>query len=133
MPDICMQHMCAVMLLDGTVSFKSSHDEKRMRDSKVLEVRKKISLRGDDELTRAMPSRQGIVVLRLRGGRELRHHTKAVRGTAENPMTRAEVDAKSYDLIAPVIGGARSRKLCDTVWGLEKIGDVCKLRPLLRA
>ena len=34
MPDICMQHLCAVMLLDGTVSFKSSHDEKRMRDPK---------------------------------------------------------------------------------------------------
>jgi 2-methylcitrate dehydratase PrpD len=37
MPDICMQHMCAVMLLDGTVTFKSSHDEKRMRDKAVLQ------------------------------------------------------------------------------------------------
>jgi 2-methylcitrate dehydratase PrpD len=36
MPDICMQHMCAVMLLDGTVTFKSSHDDKRMSDPKVL-------------------------------------------------------------------------------------------------
>ena len=33
MPDICMQHLCAVMLLDGTVTFKSSHDEARMRFS----------------------------------------------------------------------------------------------------
>ena len=32
MPDICMQHMCAVMLLDGIVTFESAHDEKRMRD-----------------------------------------------------------------------------------------------------
>ena len=24
MPDICMQHLCAVMLLDGTVTFKSA-------------------------------------------------------------------------------------------------------------
>ena len=133
MPDICMQHMCAVMLLDGTVSFKSSHDEKRMRHPRVLEVRKKITLRGDDELTRAMPSREGVVELRLRDGRELRHHTRAVRGTAENPMTRAEVDAKSYDLIAPVTGRARARKLCDAVWALEKMDDMCKQRPLLRA
>jgi len=132
MPDICMQHMCAVMLLDGTVSFKSSHDEKRMRDSRVLEVRKKITLLGDDALTRAMPSREGVVELRLRDGRELRHHTRAVRGTAENPMTRAEVDAKSYDLVAPVLGKPRARKLCDAVWALEKLDDMCKLRPLLR-
>jgi 2-methylcitrate dehydratase PrpD len=133
MPDICMQHMCAVMLLDGTVSFKSSHDAKRMRSREVLALRGRIALQGDDALTQAMPSRQGIVELRLRDGRELRHHTRAVRGSADNPMTRAEVDAKSYDLIAPVIGGARARKLCDLVWRLEKVKDVRALRPLLRA
>ena len=132
MPDICMQHLCAVMLLDGTVSFKSSHDEKRMRDRELLALRARIELRGDDALTQAMPSRQGIVELRLRDGREFRHHTRAVRGTAENPMTRAEVDAKSYDLIAPVIGRARARKLCDLIWRLEKVKDVRALRPLLR-
>src|SRR5438045_1188167 len=32
MPDICMQHLCAVMVLDGTVTFKAAHDDKRMRD-----------------------------------------------------------------------------------------------------
>ena len=132
MPDICMQHMCAVMLIAGTVSFRSSHDVKRMRHPKVLEVRKKIALEGDDALTRAMPSRQGIVEVVLRDGRTLRHHTTAVRGTAENPMSRAEVDAKSYDLVAPVIGKARGRKLCDAVWNLEGLKDVRKLRPLLQ-
>jgi 2-methylcitrate dehydratase PrpD len=133
MPDICMQHMCAVMLLDGTVTFKSSHDEKRMRDPKVLALRKRIQLFGDDALSKAMPSRQGIVELTLKGGRVLRHHTKAVRGTSDNPMTRKEVDFKSYDLLAPVIGKARARKLCDTVWALDKLNDVRKLRPLLVA
>ncbi len=132
MPDICMQHMCAVMLLDSAISFKSAHDEKRMRDRRILEVRKKIELQGDDALTRAMPSRQGIVELKLRGGRELRHHTQAVRGSAENPMTRAEVDAKGYDLMAPVIGKVRARRLCDALWNLEHLKDVRQLRSLLR-
>jgi len=131
MPDICMQHLCAVMLLDGTVSFKSSHDEKRMRHPKVLELRKRVVLQGDDALTKVMPSRQGIVEITLRDGRNLRHHTSAVRGTAENPMSRAEVDVKSYDLIAPVSGKAPARKLCDAIWNLEKLHDVRKLRPLL--
>ena len=132
MPDICMQHMCAVMLLDGTVSFRSAHDEQRMRQPKVLELRKKIHLQGDDALTRAMPSRQGIVEITLRDGRTLRNHVSAVRGTAENPMSRAEVDAKSYDLMAPVLGKARSRKLCETVWNLETVSDIRRLRPLLQ-
>jgi hypothetical protein len=55
-----------------------------------------------------------------------------VRGTAENPMTRAEVDAKAYDLIAPVFGSARARKLCDAVWTLDKLGNVRALRQLLK-
>jgi 2-methylcitrate dehydratase PrpD len=132
MPDICMQHLCAVMLLEGTVSFKAAHDEKRMRDARVLAVRKRIELRGDDELTKAMPSRQGIVELVLRNGTTLRHHMKAVRGTAENPMTRAEVEAKAYDLVAPVFGKARARKLCDAVWSLDALRDIRKLRALLK-
>ncbi|HEY7239504.1 MAG TPA: MmgE/PrpD family protein [Burkholderiales bacterium] len=132
MPDICMQHMCAVMLLDGTVGFKSSHDEKRMRDPRVLAVRQKVQLSGDDAMSAAMPSRQGIVELELADGRRLRHHTRAVRGTPDNPMTRAEVDAKSYDLMAPVIGRIRARKLCDALWSLDRIDDVRSLRPLLR-
>ncbi len=133
MPDICMQHMCAVMLLDGIVTFESAHDEKRMKDRRVLELRRRIELRGDDGLTRVMPSRQGIVEVTLKDGRRLQSHTKAVRGTAQNPMTRAEVDEKCFHLMAPILGKRRARALCDAVWAMEKLGDVRKLRPLLRA
>src|SRR5713101_5812966 len=132
MPDICMQHLCAVMLLDGTVSFRSSHDSRRMQDRKVLELRRKIELRGDDELAKAMPRREGVVEIALRDGRELRHHTRSVRGTPGNPMTRAEVEAKSYDLAKPVLGSVRARKLCNAIWNLEEIRDTRMLRPLLR-
>jgi 2-methylcitrate dehydratase PrpD len=130
MPDICLQHMCAVMLIDGKVTFASSHDQKRMRDRKVLGLRRHIELHGDDALSAAMPSRQAIVEITLKSGHQLRHHTKSVRGSAENPMTRSEVEEKSYDLIAPVIGRVKARRLCDAVWELEKIRDVRALRPL---
>ena len=133
MPDICMQHLCAVMLIDGIVTFKSSHDEKRMNDRKVLDLRKRITLYGDDALTAALPSRQGILELKLKNGKTLHKHVKAVLGTAQNPMTRAQVDEKCYHLMAPILGASRSRKLCDAVWNIEKIGSITKLRPLLTA
>ena len=133
MPDISMQHMVACMLIDGIVTFESSHDEARMQDPKVQALRKKVTLIGDPAMQKVMPSRQGIVTLTLRNGRKLRHHTKAVRGTAQNPMTRAEVDEKCYHLLAPVLGKSRARKLVDTVWALEKVKDVRTLRALLRA
>jgi 2-methylcitrate dehydratase PrpD len=132
MPDICMQYMCAVMLLDGIVTFASAHDEKRMTNREVLGLRSRIELVGDEEMTRALPSRQAIVELKLKDGRSLRHHTKAVRGTAQNPMARAEVDEKAYHLMAPVLGKARARALCDAVWALERLSNMRKLRPMLR-
>ena len=34
-PDISLQHMVALMLLDGRVTFESAHDFKRMRDPRM--------------------------------------------------------------------------------------------------
>ena len=50
MPDICLQHMVAVMLLDKTASFKAAHDKPRMQDPAVLRERAKVQLIGDEEL-----------------------------------------------------------------------------------
>jgi hypothetical protein len=68
----------------------------------------------------------------LKDDRMLRKHVKAVLGTAQT-MTRAQVDEKCYHLMVPILGAARSRKLCDAVWNLEKVGNVSKLRSLLTA
>ena len=133
MPDISMQHMCAVMLIDGTVTFESSHDEARMHDPRTQDLRRRIELCGDDELQRLLPERQGIVDVYLRDGRELHHRTTSVHGTSENPMSGAEVDEKAFNLVSPVLGEERARSFCDTVWRLETIADVRELRPLLMA
>jgi 2-methylcitrate dehydratase PrpD len=133
MPDICMQYLCSVMLIDGIVTFESAHDEKRMRDRKVREMSGRIKLIGDEKLQKLLPERHGIVEITLTNGRQLRHHTRAVRGTAQNPMTRTEVDEKCYHLLAPGLGKKRARGLCDAIWHIERIADMRKLRPLLRA
>jgi len=133
MPDINMQYMVSVMLLDGTATLEAAHDVKRMRDPKVMAMMKRVELIGDPELQKLLPSRQGIVELTLKNGRRLRHHTAAVRGTPKNPMPRREVDEKCYHLCAPVLGKARARKLCDTVWAIERVKNVRTLRALLQA
>ena len=53
MPDISVQHLLAVMLRDGTVTFASAHDFRRMRDPRVLALRKRIKAVGDPSLTDA--------------------------------------------------------------------------------
>jgi 2-methylcitrate dehydratase PrpD len=133
MSDICMQHMCAVMLIDGMVTFESAHDNARMRDPKVLALRKRVELFADDEMESRRPARHGSVELWLRDGRRLQRATGAVRGTAQNPMTRAELEEKAYDLMAPVLGKRRARTLCEAIWKIERMKDLRKLRPLLQA
>ena len=59
--------------------------------------------------------------------------SKDVRGTAQNPMTREEVDEKAFNLLAPTLGKKRARELVDTVWNFERVNDVRALRRLLRA
>jgi len=48
-------------------------------------------------------------------------------------MKRSDVDAKCFDLMAPVLGKTRPRKLIDTVWDIEKVTDMRSLSPLLQA
>ena len=42
-PDICLQHMVAVMLIDKTASFHAAHDKARMQDAEVLRQRAKVT------------------------------------------------------------------------------------------
>jgi len=102
-PDICLQHMVAVMLIDRTVSFDAAHDVARMRDAAVLRERTKVELVGDAELEARAPRREAIVDVVFADGTQVSEHVAAVRGTSDNPMPRAEVVAKCRDLITPVL------------------------------
>jgi 2-methylcitrate dehydratase PrpD len=132
-PDICLQHLLALTLADGTLTFASAHDYARMQDPAVLAVRARITVVPSAELTAAVPARQAIVAVETTDGRKLRHRTHAVRGTPDNPMDQAEVEAKARDLVVPIIGAERAEKLIATVGSIETLDSVIKLRPLLQA
>ena len=132
MPDICLQHMAAVMLLDGTASFQAAHDVARMKDPAVLAVRAKVQLVGDDALEKLEPARVAIVEITLYDGTMLQSRVDAVRGTADNPMPRDEVVTKARDLMEPVLGKQQAGKLIDTLMAIEGVSDIRSLRALLQ-
>src|SRR5947209_1278036 len=131
-PDICLQHMAAVMLMDKTVTFNSAHDKGRMKDPATLRERDKVKLIPDDQLERLMPLRVAIVELQLTDGTHLIQRVDNVRGTPPNPMTREEIVAKGRDLMAPVLGTAQCAKLVERLLELEQVKDIRELRPLLQ-
>jgi 2-methylcitrate dehydratase PrpD len=132
MPDICVQHMLAVMLIDKTASFGAAHDKPRMKDPAVLKQRAKIQLALDPAIEPNIEARQAIIEVTLTDGTHLTEHVKAVRGTPENPMTGDEVIAKARDLITPVLGASTGAKLIERVLDLENVKNVRELRPLLQ-
>jgi 2-methylcitrate dehydratase PrpD len=131
-PDICLQHMVAVMLVDKTASFHAAHDKARMQDAAVLRQRSKVQYVPDAALTRLLPARVAIVEITLNDGTQLSERVEAVRGTVRNPMPRGEVVDKARNLIAPVLGTATAQKLVDAVLTIETVKDIRMLRPLLQ-
>jgi 2-methylcitrate dehydratase PrpD len=132
MPDICLQHLVAVMLLDKTVSFRAAHDRPRMKDPSVLQQRAKVQLVPDEELEKLIPVRVAVVEVTLSDGTRQSDRVEHVRGTPENPMTTGEVVAKSSELMTPVLGETKTRKLIAQVMDLENMKDIRELRPLLQ-
>src|SRR5258707_14180696 len=129
-PDICLQHMAAVMLMDKTVTFSSAHDKGRMKDAATLREREKVELIPDEQLERLMPLRVAIVELQLTDGAHLTQRVDNVRGTPQNPMTREEIVATGHDLMAPILGTAQCAKLVERLLELEQVKDIRELRPL---
>src|SRR5215469_2197358 len=130
-PDICLQHLVAVMLIEKTVTFHAAHDKPRMQDAAVLKQRAKVNLVRDEELAKLLPARETVVEVELADGSRLSERVSAVRGTPRNPMSRAEVVAKARDLTAPVVGPQKADRLIETVYAIDAVPDVRSLRPLL--
>jgi 2-methylcitrate dehydratase PrpD len=131
-PDLCLQYLVAVMLLDRTVSFQAAHDKARMQDAAILRERAKVQVIAAEELERLLPKRVAIVEVTLADGTRLQEVNDTVRGTPENPMSQEEVVAKARDLVAPVLGADTCAKLIEKIFALDRVRDVRELRPLLQ-
>ena len=132
MPDINVQYLVAVMLIDKTVSFHAAHDKARMQDPEILREEAKVELIGDEELEHLLPTRVGVVEIELTEGTRLSERVENARGTPENPMTREEIVAKARSLMTPVLGATTATKLIDRLLEIESIKNIREFRPLLQ-
>ena len=109
MPDVNCQHIIALALVAGGVSFEDSHSYERMADPTVRAVKERVQLIADRELMDPAAPRSGRVEVKLRDGRTVSHFTRHAPGTKENPMDTQSVNEKARHLMAPVLGDAADR------------------------
>jgi 2-methylcitrate dehydratase PrpD len=131
MPDVNIQHIVALALVDGELTFENSHSYERMQDARVLEVRKRVELVADPELVSVDAPRSGFVQVTLVDGRRVEKFVAHAPGTPENPLDTDGVNAKARGLMTPVLGADRAEALIQSCNALEDVGDVRELAALL--
>ena len=129
MPDINLQHLLAVTLLDGNLSFEAAHSYVRMQDEAVLGVRRKVNLITDSE----MPRNHCAIEVVTQDGNRYSERITTVHGRPDNPMPTELVAAKCKELMIPILGAERTSMLIDRIWNLERVSNVRELRSLLAA
>ncbi|HEX2929707.1 MAG TPA: MmgE/PrpD family protein, partial [Candidatus Binatia bacterium] len=114
-------HSAAVALIDGAARIPQYTDE-RADDPAVIALRQKIKVTVDESLR----SDQAEAVVLTNG---VRHRTfvEHASGTADNPMSDAEIEAKFLANAAPVIGSDRAQRAGDSVQRLDRLADVREL------
>jgi 2-methylcitrate dehydratase PrpD len=131
MPDVNCQHIIAVALVEGTVSFEDSHSYERMADPKVRAAKERVQLIADPKLMDPAAPRSGRVEVTLRDGPMVSHFTRHAPGTKENPMDTESVNIKARLLMEPVLGTEQTEGIIRRVNALEEMNDLRELQPLL--
>jgi 2-methylcitrate dehydratase PrpD len=131
MPDVNVQFMVASIFLAGKLTFDMAHDYERFRDSRVLALKERVELIGDENMERSGRRFQGLVEVTLKDGKTLREHVIDCRGRAENPMSPEEVEKKAAWLFEPVLGKKNSDQIIESVRRIETVASVRDLTKLM--
>jgi 2-methylcitrate dehydratase PrpD len=131
MPDVNVQYMVSAILVDGKLTFESAHDYERFKNPRVLSLKEKVQLVGDEEMERSGPRFQGLVEITLKNGKTLREHVINCRGRPENPMEPEEVEKKAAWLMEPVLGKSKVDQIIAASRRLETVDSVRGLSGLL--
>jgi 2-methylcitrate dehydratase PrpD len=122
----------AVAILDGNASLYQFSDE-RVNDPRVRELMAKTSVEIDKKLDEDYPNKRGSHgEIILEDGRHFSSSIDIARGEPESPLSLHEIEEK-FILLTEDILGKRTRRVCDLVMKLERLGDISQLIRKLKA
>ena len=131
MPDVNVQYMVASILIAGQLTFDLAHDYERFKNPRVLALKEKVQLIGDEAMERSGPRFQGRVEVTFKDGKTLSEHVSNCRGRPENPMSPEQVEKKAAWLMEPILGKRNVEQIVESVRRIEMIGSARDLVKLL--
>ncbi len=134
MPALNLRYLTAIILLDGKLDFVSAQSRERMAtDARAKALMQHVTIAHDpaQEAPRGQPRTESARVRVIEtGGKQHEIYVPYVVGFPSHPMSRAEVEAKALDLMAPRLGAARARQIVERVRSLERLergGDLIEM------
>jgi 2-methylcitrate dehydratase PrpD len=110
-----------------------SFNEQKLKDKKILRMIRRVRLKVDAEIEKRGWDRAARLTVVLRNGE--RHSTLVVhfKGTAQNPLSRSELEDKARKLTRVIFPETKLQGLFEAVRNLESMKDVSSLGDLLRS
>jgi 2-methylcitrate dehydratase PrpD len=131
MPDVNLQYCMAAIALDGgKLTFEATHTYERLFEPAIVAMMAKVTLKPNPDFAEMERQRPATVRIQLSDGSTLEEHCPAVKGTADNPMTRQEIEDKARDLVGSVYSD-RGAGVVRAVMNVESLASASALRSLL--
>ena len=140
MPDINLQYMLSVLLMDGRVTFSNSHDYARLDLPETRELMRRIQLVPDPTLdvpdgvdSAQRITRRAIVTVTTRNGQTFSKRVDACLGSRFNPMTWDDLASKAHMVLDNVMAPGQVTDLVSCVRELDTMTSARELRSYLEA
>ncbi|MDR5733934.1 MmgE/PrpD family protein [Caballeronia sp. LZ025] len=115
-------HAVAIAIIDGAAGEKQFSDAK-VRDPQAVGLRKKVDLIVDPTIR----PEQVDMTITLKDGRKLHKFIEHAIGSTEVPMSNQQLEKKFSDLADGILPADQTRKLIDTCWQVEQLGNAADI------
>jgi len=125
--DHSLPYITAVALIDGEVTDKQFAPE-RFTEPGIVEFLREVTVKRNDELSALYAEAvANIVQITLKDGRTLTKRVDYPLGNAKNRLKDEEVEAKFFNLAAPMITKEGADRVVEQCWKLDGAASVSKL------
>ena len=113
-------YYCAALALTEGVAGEDMFTDKKVLDPKMVALRKKVKAR----IVPSYKDTEANVTITTKGGKKYSAYVDTPKGDPRNPPTDEELEGKFRSLAPSVLSKPKMERLIQTIWNLEKVGNI---------
>jgi len=129
----CMNYLLARAIIDGRIGVEV-FSEAAVRDANILKLAERVVMRADPSLKTDDPGgRPCRVTIRLKNGQSYSRYAEHAKGSAEMPLTDAELRGKFTECAHIALSAQSAARALALIEDIEKLDNISALTDVLRA